>query len=54
MFFTVHYLMLRGFYALERTRTVFYIQCAVAATNVLVAVVLVERAPTPCTPRRRW
>ena len=24
VFFTVHYLMLRGFYALERTRTVFY------------------------------
>jgi putative peptidoglycan lipid II flippase len=43
VFFTVHYLMLRGFYALERTRTVFYIQCAVAATNVLAAVVLVER-----------
>jgi putative peptidoglycan lipid II flippase len=35
--------MLRGFYALERTRTVFYIQCAVAATNVLAAVVLVGR-----------
>ena len=43
VFFTVHYLMLRGFYALERTRTVFYIQCAVAATNVLAAVVLVGR-----------
>jgi putative peptidoglycan lipid II flippase len=43
VFFTVHYLMLRGFYALERTRMVFYIQCAVAATNVLAAVVLVER-----------
>ncbi|WP_151083895.1 murein biosynthesis integral membrane protein MurJ [Nocardioides cynanchi] len=42
--FTVHYLMLRGFYALERTRTVFYIQCAIAATNIAVAVVLVQRA----------
>ncbi len=42
--FTVHYLMLRGFYALERTRTVFFIQCAIAATNVVVAVVLVQRA----------
>jgi putative peptidoglycan lipid II flippase len=39
--FTVHYLMLRGFYALEQTRRVFWIQCAVAATNILVAVVLV-------------
>jgi len=39
--FTVHYLMLRGFYALEQTRTVFVIQCAVAATNVLAALLLV-------------
>jgi putative peptidoglycan lipid II flippase len=42
VFFTVHYLMLRGFYALERTRTVFWIQCAVAATNILAAVLLVR------------
>jgi putative peptidoglycan lipid II flippase len=42
--FTVHYLMLRGFYALELNRTVFFIQCAIAATNVVVAVVLVQRA----------
>ena len=42
VFFTVHYLMLRGFYALERTRTVFWIQCAVGATNIVVAVVLVH------------
>ena len=41
LLFTVHYLMLRGFYALERTRTVFYIQCAVAATNIVVALALV-------------
>jgi len=41
--FTVHYLMLRGFYALEQTRRVFWIQCAVAATNILVALVLVAR-----------
>ncbi len=54
VFFTVHYLMLRGFYALERTRTVFWIQCAVAATNIAAAVVLVGARPTPRTPRRRW
>ena len=42
VFFTVHYLMLRGFYALERTRTVFWIQCAVAATNIVAALVLVR------------
>jgi putative peptidoglycan lipid II flippase len=41
-FFTVHYLMLRGFYALERTRTVFWIQCAVGGTNVVAALVLVR------------
>ncbi len=43
VFFTVHYLVLRGFYALERNRTVFVIQCLVAATNVVAAVVLVAR-----------
>jgi putative peptidoglycan lipid II flippase len=44
VFFTVHYLMLRGFYALEETRTVFFIQCAVAATNIAAAVLLVAAA----------
>ncbi|CAN5354483.1 hypothetical protein BH11ACT8_BH11ACT8_10040 [soil metagenome] len=42
--FTVHYLMLRGFYALELTRTVFFIQCAVAITNVVGALVVVSGA----------
>jgi putative peptidoglycan lipid II flippase len=44
VFFTVHYLMLRGFYALELNRTVFFIQCAIGLTNIVVAVVLVHRA----------
>ena len=44
VFFTVHYLMLRGFYALELNRTVFFIQCAIAATNIVVAIALVQRA----------
>jgi putative peptidoglycan lipid II flippase len=44
VFFTVHYLMLRGFYALELNRTVFYIQCAIAAANVVLAVLLVQVA----------
>ena len=39
--FTVHYLMLRGFYALEQTRTVFFIQCAVSTVNIAAAVLLV-------------
>jgi putative peptidoglycan lipid II flippase len=42
LFFTVHYLVLRGFYAIEETRTVFFIQCAVAGTNILAAVLLVR------------
>jgi putative peptidoglycan lipid II flippase len=44
VFFTVHYLMLRGFYALELNRTVFYIQCVIAVANVVAAVVLVHQA----------
>jgi putative peptidoglycan lipid II flippase len=44
VFFTVHYLVLRGFYALELNRTVFWIQCAVAATNIVAAVWLVRGA----------
>ncbi|MCW2757050.1 MAG: integral rane protein MviN [Nocardioidaceae bacterium] len=40
LFFTSHYLMLRGFYALERTRLVFGIQCVVAVVNIVVAVAL--------------
>ncbi len=42
VFFTVHYLMLRGFYALELTRTVFLVQCVIAATNIAAAVLLVR------------
>ncbi len=44
VFFTCHYLVLRGLYALEQNRTVFFIQCAVAATNIVTAVVLVLRS----------
>jgi len=43
VFFTVHYLMLRGFYALERTRTVFWVQCVIAAVNIAVALVVTSR-----------
>jgi len=44
LFFTVHYLTLRGFYALERNRTVFWIQCVIAVTNIAAAVGLVSLA----------
>ena len=43
LFFTVHYLMLRGFFALERTRTVFWIQCVITGLNLAVAVVWLAR-----------
>jgi putative peptidoglycan lipid II flippase len=43
--FTAHYLMLRGFYALERTRTVFWVQCLVAGTNIVLAVLLAAGGP---------
>jgi putative peptidoglycan lipid II flippase len=37
VFFTSHYLILRGFYALERTKLVFGIQCVVSAVNIALA-----------------
>ena len=46
VFFTVHFLMLRGYYSLERTRTVFWVQCVIAATNIVLAV-LITRSVTP-------
>ncbi|HXH81019.1 murein biosynthesis integral membrane protein MurJ [Nocardioides sp.] len=49
VFFTVHYFMLRGFYALEQTRRVFFIQCAISATNIALAVVLVRLVSAPGT-----
>jgi putative peptidoglycan lipid II flippase len=47
--FTVHYLVLRGFYALEANRRVFFIQCALSLTNVVVAWVLVTSQPASRT-----
>jgi putative peptidoglycan lipid II flippase len=50
--FTAHYLLLRGFYALERTRLVFVIQCGIALTNIVAAIVLTLDAPPPQTAPR--
>jgi putative peptidoglycan lipid II flippase len=51
VFFTTHYMMLRGFYALERTRTVFWVQCLIAATNIGLAVALTrEVSPSGTAP----
>ncbi|WP_239456335.1 murein biosynthesis integral membrane protein MurJ [Nocardioides solisilvae] len=44
VFFTVHYFMLRGFYALEQTRTVFLVQLVHAVVNIAAAVLLVREA----------
>lgn len=42
--FTIHYLTLRGFYALELNRTVFFIQCLIAVVNIGLAVWFVGMA----------
>lgn len=44
VFFTVHYLTLRGLFALERHRTVTWIQGLIAVANVGAAVTLAARA----------
>ncbi|WP_239021695.1 murein biosynthesis integral membrane protein MurJ [Nocardioides jishulii] len=49
VFFTVHFFMLRGFYALEQTRTVFLVQCVVGTVNVGAAIALVAVAPPRMT-----
>lgn len=38
--FTFHYLMLRGFYANEDTRTPFFVQLVIAVVNIAAAVIL--------------
>ena len=43
--FPIHYLMLRGFYANEDTRTPFFIQIVIAAVNIIAAVVLASMVP---------
>jgi putative peptidoglycan lipid II flippase len=45
LLFTSHYLVLRGFYALEENRRVFFIQCVIAAVNIVAAYALTIGAP---------
>lgn len=52
VFFTCHYLLLRAYYALEQTKEVFWIQCGVAATNIVAAIVLTRGAPAAETAPR--
>ncbi|MET1134171.1 MAG: murein biosynthesis integral membrane protein MurJ, partial [Aeromicrobium sp.] len=42
--FSMHYIVLRGFYALEDTRTPFWIQVGIAAANIALAVALTTGA----------
>jgi putative peptidoglycan lipid II flippase len=49
VFFTIHYLLLRGFYSLEQNRTVFFIQCSVATTNIAAALLLTRAFPAEYT-----
>lgn len=45
--FTIHYIALRGFYALEDTRTPFLVQCVVVGVNVTSALLLSALAGRP-------
>ncbi|MGI3781719.1 MAG: murein biosynthesis integral membrane protein MurJ, partial [Janthinobacterium lividum] len=45
--FTVQYVLLRAFYALEDTRSTFFLQLVVAAVNVAAAVVIVAAVDDP-------
>jgi putative peptidoglycan lipid II flippase len=40
LMFSVHYVVLRGFYATEDTRTPFFIQCVIASVNIVLAITL--------------
>ena len=51
-FFTAHYLVLRGFYALEQTRRVFWVQCVIGAVNIVAAIALVAAGPASQTAAR--
>jgi putative peptidoglycan lipid II flippase len=46
LLFSVHYLVLRGFYAQEDTRTPFLVQLVVSAANITAAVALTRDSPT--------
>ena len=51
LMFSVHYIALRGFYAVEDTRTPFFIQCGIAAVNITLAVTLTSLvAPVHVAP----
>ena len=47
--FTVHYLVLRGFYAVQDTRTPFFVQLWVAGTMVVSALLIAALAPPRAT-----
>ena len=59
--FTIQYICLRAFYALEDNRTTFFLQCLIAGPNVVLALLAVLLArtgrpwwPPAWPPRTRW
>ena len=52
--FSVHYIVLRGFYAIEDTRTPFFIQCVISAVNIVLAITLTQLVSTPSSSPPRW
>ncbi len=47
--FTVQYVYLRGYYALEDTRTPFFIQIAISGSNVILALLFISLDSNPST-----
>ena len=47
--YTIQYVYLRGFYALEDTRTPFVLQCLISGSNIVLAWLFVAVDPTPMT-----
>ncbi|MBA3265538.1 MAG: murein biosynthesis integral membrane protein MurJ [Nocardioidaceae bacterium] len=47
--FSIHYLALRGFYALEDTRTTFFIQCLISVVNMGSVIALTSLITAPYT-----
>lgn len=45
--FTLHYICLRAFYALEDTRSTFFLQCMVSAANIVLAIAFVIPVDRP-------
>ncbi|HET7174063.1 MAG TPA: murein biosynthesis integral membrane protein MurJ [Nocardioidaceae bacterium] len=55
LLFSVYYVLLRGFYAMEDTRTPFVVECLIAAVNIVLAVLLtIGVGPDAVAPNLAW